>query len=401
MVLPFTHVEPGDLITSFDWNAVIDELNSLEARVTTLEVGAVSPTAPHITGYTPAGDFVDPGRLTLTGNNFDVPVSGNTVNLDGLHLSTFVFGSDDQNLTFDVSPLAGLPKDVQVSVQNSHGLSNVITIHMKAPDVVLTGTADIAKVVQNLPAVQIGSATTFIFLVHSVTNGPITFSLAANYSSVNGASASAWAGATTFVDPNTSNPFANSKVTINSGQATPIGVRVVPPAGAVSAQLALHISPDNSTDSRLTQTSAAIPITIGQPYQDNPNAPSFTVSGSGVVVKKVTIDHQDIWQVKHGATGALIKLAAVYGAGGNYTFDATITGTGGVFAFSDPSEHVSPPSVTAAVRGHTQQLTVSVDNTAASATSDTWLVTVTANKTNSDGDSGPFASSFSFLIGLF
>lgn len=118
-------------------------------------------------------------------------------------------------------------------------------------------------------------------------------------------------------------------------------------------------------------------------------------------MKKVTVGNLDIWQVQHGVSGALIKLQMLYAAGGDYSFSGSIDSPGAVWSFNDPTQTVSPPSVTGALKTKVQQLTVSLNNTATAATSQTWMLTVVAQKTNTDGDSGPFSSSFSFPIGIF
>lgn len=402
---PFVEVHPGDLITAFDWNAVLVEVNSLESRVAKLEAAGVTvtPGAPQITDHSPHGDFVNPGRLTLIGTGFAVPSTGNTIQFDGIDQQiAFIQGSDDKTLVFDIPALTPLPKDVSVSVRTSGGTSNAISVHMVAPVVAVTGLMSISKVVQNLPAV--GKGTTFEFLITTSTEPPetpVTFSLSPSYSNANGSSVAAWSkpAVTIFVDES-GQPLADSKVTILTGQPTTVGMKIDPPTGAKTVDLALHASADNSDDIRLTQTSGAISIEIGQPYKDNPNAPTFNLTGSGVNVHQTDVDGVEVWVVDHGADDAEIDFDAVLAVGGDYTFDASIEPADAVWGFVNSQQHVGPSSAPKATKGSTQALTIDLVNKATSATAKTWTVNVVATKTTTDTESGPFSSTFSFLIGI-
>jgi hypothetical protein len=98
---------PGDLITSLDWNELIAALNNLDDRVTTLESGG-GGQAPHITQILPAGPVTAGDIIRIFGSHFDFAEGGNSVFFGATQATFFQAGSSDTLLIVKVpDPTAG------------------------------------------------------------------------------------------------------------------------------------------------------------------------------------------------------------------------------------------------------------------------------------------------------
>src|SRR6478672_4002847 len=94
-------VNPGDLITSLDWNDLIAAINALDGRVTTLESGGTGQ-APHITEVLPSGPVTEGDTVRIFGSNFDFVAGGATVFFGNTPIVGFLGGSSDTLLIVQV-----------------------------------------------------------------------------------------------------------------------------------------------------------------------------------------------------------------------------------------------------------------------------------------------------------
>src|SRR5947207_576884 len=100
-------VNPGDLITSLDWNELVAAINNLDGRVITLESGGTGQ-APHITQILPAGPVTAGDIIRIFGSHFDFEEGGNSVFFGTTQATFFQAGSSDTLLIVRVpDPTAG------------------------------------------------------------------------------------------------------------------------------------------------------------------------------------------------------------------------------------------------------------------------------------------------------
>jgi hypothetical protein len=400
------HVLTGGLIKSEDWNKVIDELNSLETRVTSLEAeGPETPSegAPAITGRSPTGDIVVPSRLTVFGHNFITPPDNqNTLSIAGLDFTHFVPGSDDSHLIVDLPSFGGSPpSSASLKVHNRNGTSNAITVAMHAPVIVPTGTTDVTKVPQNLGTIDEDKKYTFMFQVGaSLENGPETYQVSATYLNSQGVSSGDWDDATRLVN-DSGTEIPSSEVLVNTGNPAKVGVEVTVPHGATSVELAVHAESLHN-DAQLSNTSNLITISVGDPYVDNANAPTFILdnypTGPTIPIRKRTIGGVDVIEISFGKT-AQISVEAGLRLAGRYTFSAAIDNPGTLWQLSPPAAPVDPPGVTVgSPQGET--LAIGVKSNATAVTTELRDLVLTATKL-APGGSVDFSTQFRFPIGVF
>jgi hypothetical protein len=397
------HVLPGGLIKSDDWNKIINELNSLETRVAALEAitPPPPPDAPVITGRSPSGDIVVPSRLTIFGRNFITPpMHQNFVSIAGVTLDEFVAGSDDTHLIVDLPDFGGSPpSSAPLTVSNRKGTSNAIQVGMHAPVIVPMGITDVTKVTQNLGQIDADKKYTFMFQIAATLNVPETYEVSASYLNVQGATVGDWQTNTRLVD-DSATTIPSSQVTVSTGHPARVGVEVKVPTGATSVELGVHARSLHN-DAQLSTTSPLIPITVGQPFADNPNAPTFLLpgypTGAGIPIRKKTVNDVDVIQISFGQS-APIAVDLGLRLAGTYTFSAAIDNPGSLWALTTPASPVDPPGVTV---GGPQSETVNIGVTshATAVTSELHDMVLTATKTT--GGAVDFSTQFRFPIGVF
>lgn len=399
-------VSPGDLIKAEIWSDMIDELIALDARVAALEAiePIPEPMKPQLTGRSPTGDIAVPSRLTVFGRNFINPPNGqNTLSIAGLDFTQFVPGSNDTQLMVDLPDFGGSPpSSAQVVVSNRNGSSNPLPVQMHAVVQVPTGITDVTKVTQNLATIEVGKKYTFVFQVAAtLAHGPETYEVAAAYMNAQGASASAWNSATRLVDES-GTTIPSSRVLVNTGNPAKVGVEVTVPNGATSVELAVHAESLHN-DAQLSTTSPLITVVVGQPYTDNPNAPTFILNsyptGPAVPIRKKTIGGVDVVQVSFGKS-AQISVDVGLRLAGTYTFSASIDNPGTLWALDPVASPIDPPGATV-VSPQSQRVVIGVKNTATSVVSDLHDLALTASKLTGAGGNVEFSTQFRFPIGVF
>jgi hypothetical protein len=393
-------VRPGDLITAAEWNQLISDLTSLEARVAALESG---PTGPVITSTSPSGQITVPSLLTIVGRNFVTPVNGqNTVSIDGATINTFIVGSNETMLIIDVPTFAGLPETVQMTVSNRYGTSAPFPLQLApAPLPPPTGRTGLTKIAQNLGTIQPSTLFTFNFDLETALDQSEIFSLVPVITNVQGAATAAdWLGASKLVDAS-GNPLGQAQVGVPSGHAsTTIGVGLTIPANAGSAQLALDaVSRRNAA---LNVNADPITIVAGQPYADNPKAPTFAIvppgsQGPTVPIRVQSVNGTQVVQISFGQSNVPVTVAVTTRVAGAHAFTAAIANAAGAWNPANPPVQpasISPSSPT------TENLAIAVSSTATAVTTAQQTLTLTANVTPSDG-SAAFTTTYAIQLGLF
>ena len=104
-----TRVRAGDLIRAEDFNLILDQLQALDARVSTLEgQGGPGPEALRITSVTPETPRVG-DEMKITGSNFGFSTGAHRVFFDSVLVTAYKIGSSDNLLILDVPEIPGLP----------------------------------------------------------------------------------------------------------------------------------------------------------------------------------------------------------------------------------------------------------------------------------------------------
>jgi hypothetical protein len=89
-------VNPGDLITSLEWNELVATINSIDLRVASLESGG-SRQAPNITQILPPGPVTAGDMISIFGSHFDFVAGGHSVYF-GTTRATFFQGKSSDTL---------------------------------------------------------------------------------------------------------------------------------------------------------------------------------------------------------------------------------------------------------------------------------------------------------------
>jgi hypothetical protein len=100
MTLPIDHVRPGDVITAAFMNALIDQLQGLDGRLSKVEGGL--GTGPVITDVIPSTPVHVGDDIEIRGSHFDFSVGAQRVYFDATRVTVFRAGSTDSRLLVQV-----------------------------------------------------------------------------------------------------------------------------------------------------------------------------------------------------------------------------------------------------------------------------------------------------------
>lgn len=98
----FERVKPGDLITDNLMNRILDKLDSLDKRVSALETVGSGGNSLAITDIFPLGSLQIGQEIQVLARNLVLPVTLNTVSIDGVIIQGFNPGSDNTRLVFNI-----------------------------------------------------------------------------------------------------------------------------------------------------------------------------------------------------------------------------------------------------------------------------------------------------------
>ena len=130
----FTDVRPGQIISSALFNSLVTTLmtrmEDLEGRVSDLEAGSGGGQAPvAITGFSPPTRQKVNETLAILGRGFafppampgNPPIPTNTVIINGVQVTSFLFDSSPERLSFNIPPSLNITTATQVTIQVSNG----------------------------------------------------------------------------------------------------------------------------------------------------------------------------------------------------------------------------------------------------------------------------------------
>ena len=251
-------VNPGDLITAYYMDQIVDALTNLNQRVTVLEsTGAVVNTV-QITGFTATQPIHIGDQIAINGSGFVVPAVLNQVSMGGIQVVNLNSGlSSSTQLVFNVPNIPGIVSSgtpVSVTVANTNGSATApFQILVQPANVAPTGETTFAySTPPVMPSGQLnitsGQNYAFGFKLTAVTNLPANYSL-----SVGSVTGTGWSAQIT----------GSTSVTIPAGGSTTVSVQVTAGSGAGSVSLsAVETTPGTKVAPGSTP---ALTITAGSP----------------------------------------------------------------------------------------------------------------------------------------
>ncbi|HED32972.1 MAG TPA: hypothetical protein ENJ08_01980 [Gammaproteobacteria bacterium] len=123
MVDSIYNVRPGDVISSDLINSIMDKISELNSRVVELERG-VDESNVRIISFSPPNQIEVGGILSVSGKNFSIPVSLNTVKVSGIQVLEFFSTSTSNKIEFRMPAIPGLPDggdDLVIEISNANG----------------------------------------------------------------------------------------------------------------------------------------------------------------------------------------------------------------------------------------------------------------------------------------
>jgi hypothetical protein len=392
-------VAPGDLITADLMNQMLADLDDLQTRVAILEGSSGGVV---ILGRDPAGDVTVLGKLTLLGSGFDADPAKNTVLLGSIPVTSFFPESNATRLAFQVpDSFTGLPKLVTAVVKTADGrTSNAESVRLlPKAEQPQGGNVVIFPTTPALGQIVVGNTYTLTWLVDGQTALPATYRLQLLFTDVTGASAAAWAGASTLV-PSTDQQIVR-------GNPLTVTATVTVPAGATSAQLALQVQ---STDGTMTRTSAPLAFVVGATPQVSDPRAKFTLPAvlgpfdsngnpNPLRTAKISVSGtlMDGLQLKFGQTGDIpldLFVTTQAGAAGDFAYSAEVESAAGKWQVMS----VTPTADTAVAAGTTRKVTVKLKNTDTSSTSDVKYMVVRATHSPQGSGTSDYVSFIRFPV---
>jgi hypothetical protein len=278
--MSFNPVKPGDLITAAYFNQV---LGSFDTRISALEASAVAAsTAIVITGLSPTGPLNMGNVVTVLGQNFGLPAQA-MVSVAGVSVSgsSFLPGSGNNALVFQIPPVQGVPSSGQVAtitVSNPTSTSSPYSFTL-LPAAITVPTGQIGTSMTSGPSattqITAGGSYIFVFTITSSTDLTDVYSLAVSLDAAS--SAAGWTAGAVDAGGN-----AISQISIPQGQSitTPVNVQVKIPAAPLassSAQVTLTVT-STTNPTGIVPASASVIVTVGA-APPPPNLIGIAVAG--------------------------------------------------------------------------------------------------------------------------
>ncbi len=307
----FNPVKPGDLITAGYFNQI---LGAFDNRISALEASiGVNSGAMVITGLSPAGALHMGDLVTVLGQNFGLP-SQVVVTVGGVAVSgsSFLPGSGNNSLTFQIPPVPGIPplgQTVLLTVSNPTSAAPPFPF-LLLPYAISIPTGQLLMSMTGAPSVgsiTAGNSYVFVFTITSSTSLADTYALSAN---LDGPSkAAGWTVAT--VKPDGSG--AMNQVPIPQGQnvVTKVGVQVTIPtvADVASAQVTLTVT-SLTNPTGLTGNSNTT-VTVGSAPPPPNTIPMSNLVASANLPGATTNGTSSI-TLPHGAASAVVAVQGLF-----------------------------------------------------------------------------------------
>jgi hypothetical protein len=243
MALTLNRVQPGDIISSEFFNQILDELGTLNQRLSALEGTTTPSTSVVISDLIPPSGIVRVGEeLRVVGRNFGQAVGSARVFIDSTRVDAFKLGSNDQLLVFDVPatindvPGGGRPAVLTVS----NGMSSAQRNLFLQAAMQLQGNIDVVPTGIQPATPTAGSLLTFSFNLVSRANLEASYLITPAITvAVN---QSVWENNLRVIDQNGAVSSAR-RIPVGAGQTVPFSVVIDPvPAGTNGTTFRLAVA---------------------------------------------------------------------------------------------------------------------------------------------------------------
>jgi IPT/TIG domain len=327
MPIDIQTVQPGDLITSAFFNELIEQLETLDARVTALE-GAPGPGDGTgnvvITAMSPS-----PARegedLTIVGANFGFSIGAHRVRFNGVQPPLFRSGSGDSVLICEVPELPGLAdtgSPVTLTVSNAIStVTRVITVLPAVPAPL--GNIDTLFDGATPDPLTAGMDNEFAFKLSSDASVADTLVVTPRVE-VGGADAG-WA---TAVLDSSHAEIATQQITLAPAEEKAFFVRVTIPSGTNGTDFVLTV---DSVGTHFESSSGDLEVTVGQSADPDPTITLSPSASPNVSGSTITAALDEIVQVNVEATFSVVG-----------TYDVSLTKLTGTTNWTTPL--INPPA---------------------------------------------------------
>jgi hypothetical protein len=242
----FPDVRPGDLITAADWLRVTSSIETLYDMLGALQSTPTVPGAITILNVLPPGPLRIGTEIHVFGANFGFSTGACRLFLvtstGSVSVNAFKLGSNDQELIFDVPPVAGVVAagtSAQLTVSNGVGTAtrNVIVVPAQST---LSGSLDVVAMGATPSPIAAGPGPAdFEFSIRALTNLDASY-LITPLVQVN-ANQPAWQTALSVLDAS-KNALAGRMLPLAPGEKKTIYVRLAPvPNNPANAQFSIGL----------------------------------------------------------------------------------------------------------------------------------------------------------------
>jgi len=341
-----SEVRPGDLITADLMNQLIADIANLNLRVATLEAGVISVgDGAIITGISPTANIHVGDRLTVQGQNFNVPTINNDVFVNQVKITAFALSGSSTQFSFDIPDVgvsAQSPPAI-LKVSNGNGSPAVFAFQLLPLQQVPSGRVEVSYASAPImplgsPNITIGQQYVFTFQIKALAD------LAGNYQVTPTSSSGAWQ--IVLLQDTGTLPRASSVFALQgnpAGTAQTVRLGVTPLAGATNTSLTVGVT-ETTPGTKVMPGLHTESIAVGSPPPTPETRVRPTLAGAA---GDASIDGLNVkFTLKNGQANGGIQFRVHFTEAGTYDFDASLTNVNG-WTLLPPS----PPSAPIAANG--------------------------------------------------
>lgn len=265
------HVEPGEIIKSADFNIVLDVLQDLTSRVTSLETGGAVGGGVVITSIAPEGDLRVGQEITIFGRNFGYSIGAQRVYFNSVRVTVFKTGSNDEKLIIEIPNVPGVSESgTTVTMSASNFTSSASkTVTLKPVQLAQQGNVSLSFLNVTPSTIAIGSKPKFKYQLEAPVMLPQLVNIQATVTP------SSLQSSLKILDAS-DQELPGKQLTLQPGQSTQISVQLdTIPGGTTQITLDVKANGSGINGSEDNRT-----LPIGTPIEVDEEITSFTAISS-------------------------------------------------------------------------------------------------------------------------